>query len=147
MQSAKMRKFQRNWNVFGMSEPLLYPIKRDGQAKIHLARLLREFFEFEGGKGIFYQLRGEVRMNWNSNHYREKWTISENRGKTTPTEARNLNWDDSEYLTLKDAVLVKSLKEFISDYPTQQISLAKIIGIGGEGTVLKEVSERFNVTL
>ena len=50
-----MVKFQRNWNVFGIGEPLLFPIKRAGQSEIHLARLLKEFFEFEGGKCTFQE--------------------------------------------------------------------------------------------
>ena len=60
-----MGKFKRNWNEYGMDEPLLFPIKRAGQPEIHLARLLKEYFEFDGGSCVFYQFKGSVR---NSGH-------------------------------------------------------------------------------
>ena len=44
-----------------MNEPLLFPIKRAGQPEIHLARLLREFFEIDGGNCLFYEFKGSVR--------------------------------------------------------------------------------------
>ena len=72
--------------------------------------------------------------------------ISENRGSFTPKESRSLEWNDIDYLTLSDAELVKSLKEFISNYPNQEIDLAKINEIKKDVTVLNEVSEELNIT-
>ena len=141
-----MSQFDRNLNVFGVDEPLLFPIKRTGQTEIHLARLLKEFFEFSAGICNFYAMSGEIRMKWENNGNYETWTISENRGKSNPPEARSLKWDNPEFLTLKDVRLVKSLRDLISNYPNQKVSMAKIIGIGGEGTVLEEVSEWLNLT-
>ena len=50
-------EFERNWNVFGIGEPLLFPIKRAGQPEIHLAKLLKEFFEFNDGKCVFNEYK------------------------------------------------------------------------------------------
>ena len=135
-------KFERNWNVVGMGEPLLFPIKRAGQREIHLAKLFKEFFGFKCGKCNVYEFSGEIRIKWENNGNHETWPISENRGESVPSEARSLKTNDPEYLTLKDAELVESLKKFVSNYTNHKIDLAKIIGIGGEGTVLEEVSER-----
>ena len=140
-----MVNFKRNWNVFGMDEPLLFPIKRAGQPEIHLAKLLREFFEFKGGKCFVFEISGEIRIKMENNGNYEAWTISENRGKSFPSQARDLKPDNPEYLTLKDAELVKSLRKFISNYKSHKIDLAKIIAIGGEGTVLEDVSERLQI--
>ena len=138
-----MIQFERNWNVFGIGEPLLFPIKRAGKAEIHLARLLKEFFELKDGKCIFYEFNGEIILNWNENGISEKWTISENRGCSTPNAARNVDTNFRDlYLTIKDADLAQSLRNFLADYPRCEIDLAKIIGIGGEGTVLEDISER-----
>ena len=137
-----MIRFERNWNVFGVGEPLLFPIKRFGQPEIHLAQLLREFFELEGGKCNFHEMCGEIRMKWEKDGNQNTWTISKNRGKSYPCEARNLESGDRDFFTIKDADLVQSLKEFISNYPNKKIDLAKIIGIGGEGTVLEESHRR-----
>ena len=115
-----------------MDEPLLFPIKRAGQPEIHLAKLLREFFEFKGGKCLAIEISGEIQIKMENDWNYEAWTISENRGKSFPFEARNLKPDDPEYLKLKDAELVKSLRKFISNYKSQKIDLAKIIAIGGE---------------
>ena len=140
-----MVEFKRNWNAYGMGEPLLFPIKRAGQSEIHLAKLFREFFGFNCGKCKVYEISGEIRIEWENNGNLEKWTISKNRGKSLPHEARSLKSGDPEFLTLKDAELVESLRKFISKYKNQEIDLAKIIGIGGEGTVLEEKLERLYI--
>ena len=145
-----MVKFPRNWNVFGIDEPLLFPIKRAGQPAIHLARLLKEFFEFEGGKCTFYEetIYGEIMMDGFYNKYgdREEWRISGIRGCETPGEARNMspNFGDL-HMTIKDTDLVQSLKNLLANYPNCKIGMAKIIGIGGEGTVLEDSKERPNL--
>ena len=142
-----MRKFERNWNVFGISEPLLFLIKRAGQPEIHLARLLKDFFEFEGGKCTFYEdtSYGEIMMDGCINKYgdREEWRISGIRGLPTPEEARNMSPNFGHlHMTIEDADLVQSLKNLLANYSNCKIDMAKIIGIGGEGTVLKDSSER-----
>ena len=145
-----MGKFKRNWNVFGIHEPLLFPIRRAGQPKIHLARLLKEFFEFKGGQCTFYELNGEIMMNgfYNKNWEREEWRISGIRGLPTPGEARNMSPNFGHlHMTIKDADLLQSLKNLLAKYPNCKIDLAKIIGIGGEGTVLKDSKERLNLSL
>ena len=145
-----MGRFQRNWNVFGIGEPLLFPIKRTGQTKIHLARLLKEFFEFDGGKCTFCELKGEIIMDGCYNKYgvREKWRISKIRGCATPNEARNISPNFGRlHMTIKDADLVQSLKNLMAIYPSSIIDLAKIIGIGGEGTVLEDSKERLNLSI
>ena len=142
-----MVKFQRNWNVFGIDEPLVFPIKRAGQHEIHLARLLIEFFEFKGGHGVFYESSGEIMMNGFYNKYgvREDWRISEIRGLSTPDEARKVDPGFGHlFMTIEDADLVQSLKNILANYPSCKIDLVKIIGIGGEGTVLTDSSERLN---
>ena len=53
----EMIQFDRNWNVFGMGQPLLFPIERAGQPEIHLAKLLKEFFEFDCGKCVFNEYK------------------------------------------------------------------------------------------
>ena len=144
-----MVKFQRNWNVFGIGEPLLFPIKRAGQPEIHLARLLKEFFEFEGGKCTFQELNGEIMMDGFNNKYgdREEWRICGVRGYTTPAEARNNSQSLGHLqMTMKDSDLVQSLKNLLANYPSCKIDLAKIIGIGGEGTVLEDSKERLDLT-
>ena len=141
----KMVKFQRNWNVFGIDEPLLFPIKRAGQPEIHLARLLKEFFEFDRGLGVFYESNGEIMIDGFYNKYgdREEWRISEIRGLSTPNEARNISPNFGHlHMTIEDADLVQSLKNLLANYSNCKIDMAKIIGIGGEGTVLKDSSER-----
>ena len=135
-----MTIFERNLNIFGIDEPLLFPIKRADQPEIHLARLLYNFFEFNEGKCILSEVKGEILITWSRNGVPEKWTISENRGNSTPNAARK----EHPYLTIKDVQLVKSLKDFISNYPNREIDLGKIIGIGGEGTVLEQLLERLN---
>ena len=145
-----MRKFERNWNVFGINEPLLFPVIRAGQPEIQLAKLLRAFFELEGGKCIFYEFKGEIMMDgiYNQSGIYEKWTISANRGCSTPNEARNVdpNFRDL-YLTIKDADLAQSLRKFLVNYPRCETDLGRIIGIGGEGTVLEDTSERLTLIL
>ena len=154
-----MRKFERNWNVFGIGEPLLFPIKRAGQPEIHLAKLLKEFFEFKSGKCDFYEyngndtlrnFNGEIIMKWldNRNQVLEEWVVSEVRGCSTPGEARNMDPNLGHlHMKIKDADLVQSLKNLLANYTNCKIDLAKIIGIGGEGTVLDDSSERLNLTL
>ena len=144
-------KFERNWNVFGLGEPLLFPIKRAGQSEMHLARLLKEFFEFKGGKCTFYEETsyGEIMMDGfiNKNGDREKWRISEIRGLSTPDEARKVDPGFGHlHMTIKDTDLVQSLKNLLANYPNCKIDLAKIIGIGGEGTVLRDPKEKLNFT-
>ena len=97
-----MKSFERNWNLFGVGEPLLFPIKRDGQSEIHIARLFKEFFEFKGGTCILYELKGDIIMDgvYNQNGIYEKWTISENRGCSTPNAARNIH-TSSRVTTIK----------------------------------------------
>ena len=75
---------------------------------------------------------------------REFWNISKNRGEVYPVQARNSNVN---FLTLLDAGLVRSLKAFISMYPEYGINLDKIVGVGGEGTVLEDTSERLIIAL
>ena len=143
-----MMKFERHWNVFGIGEPLLFPIKRVGQPEILLGRLLREFFEFDGGKCIFYEFNGEIIMDgfFNTNGIYEKWTISETRGCSTPNEARNVHPSYRNfYLTIKDACLAQSLRGLLANYQRCEIDLARIIGVGGEGIVLDDSSERLNI--
>ena len=141
-----MVKFERNWNVFGINEPLLFPIERAGQPEIHLARLLKDFFEFDRGTCIFYEFNREIVMKWDTNGISEKWTISDNRGCSTPNAARNMSPSFPDlYLTIKDAELVQSLKILLANYPKCKIELAKIIGIGGEGTVLEDLKERLSL--
>ena len=140
-------EFEKNWNVFGIGEPLLFPIKRAGQPEIHLARLLQEFFEFKFGKSTFYESNGEIMMEgfYNKNGDREEWRISEIRGLSTPNEARNIDPGFGHlHMTIEDADLVQSLKKLLASYPNCRIDLAKIIGIGGEGTVLVDSLERPN---
>ena len=134
-----MAQFERNWNVFGITEPLLFPIKRAGQPEIHLAKLLKEFFEFKGGKCKFFEFNGEIIMKWDGNGNSEKWTISRSRGSPTPNAARKVapNFHDL-FLTIQDAELAQSLRGLLVNYARCEVDLAKIIGIGGEGTVLKE---------
>ena len=143
-----MVKFERNWNVFGIGEPLLFPTKRAGQPEIHLARLLKEFFEFEGAKCLFHELNGEVILEWfHKKQVIEQWTISDVRGCLTPNEARNMDPNFGNLrMKIKDADLVKSLKTLLVNYPNCEIDLGKIIGIGGEGIVLEYPSERLNLT-
>ena len=144
-----MVHFARNWNVYGIGESLLFPIKRAGQPEIHLARLLRDFFEFEGGECIFYEMRGETIMEWiyNKNGSYEKWTISETRGSLTPNEARKVDPNIRDfYLTIKDADLAQSLRDLLANYPRCKTDLARIIGIGGEGTVLEDSKERLKLS-
>ena len=45
-----MVEFKRNWNVYGTTDPLLFPIKRGNEPTIHLARLFKEFFEIDEGQ-------------------------------------------------------------------------------------------------
>ena len=136
--------FERNWNVFGIGEPLLYPIRRAGQPEIHLAKLLREFFQLDGGTCRFFDLRGEIIIDGATNDGKtEKWTISETRGCSTPNNARTVHpYSNDFYLTIKDAGMVQSLRGLLANYPRCEIDLARIIGIGGEGTVLDDSSER-----
>ena len=141
-----MVKFQRNWNVFGIGEPLLFPVKRMGQPKIHLARFLQEFLELTEGECYFYEFNGEVKMRWDKNGMNETWTFSQNRGSSNPREARNVNPTHRDFLTINDKDLMESLRDFSSSYQKRQIKLATIIGIGGEGTVLEEVTERLMLT-
>ena len=78
----------------------------------------------------------------------EKWTISASRGCSTPNEARNVNPNFRDFhLTIKDADLTQSLRDLIANYPKCKIDLARIIAIGGEGTVLEDSSERLELTL
>ena len=143
-----MVTFERNRNVYGIGEPLLFPIKRSRRTKIHLARLLKEFFEFKGGECRFYEIRGEIIIDgiFNENGIYEKWTISETRGYSTPNKARNVEPSLCDlYLTIKDADLVQSLRDLLACYPRCKIDLANIIGIGGEGTVLKDSKERLTL--
>ena len=152
-----MVEFQRNWNKYGIGEPLLFPIKRAGQSEINLSKLFKEFFGFNFGKCKVYEFNSEIRIEGKNSvkiakngrlevyPCLRKWTISENRGKSFPHEARALKTGDPDYLTLKDPELVQSLRQFISNYTNLEIDLAKIIGIGGEGTVLEEISERLHI--
>ena len=113
-----MLKFEKNWNVFGINEPLLFPITRAGQPEIQLARLLQEFFEFKGGKCVFYEFNGEIILKWDNSGISEKWTISENRGCFTPNKARFVCPSSSDlYLTIKDADLAQSLRVLLANYP------------------------------
>ena len=91
------------------------------------------------------ELNGEIIMKWDENGNSEKWTISTNRGCPTPNAARKVgpNFPDL-YLTIKDADLAQNLRGLLANYSRCEIDLAKIIGIGGEGTVLKDSSERLN---
>ena len=147
---TEVKQFKRNWNKFGIGEPLIFPVKRNGKPEIHLARLLKDFFEIESGKCIFKEFNREILMDWlnNSNKVLEEWTISELRGSTTPGEARNMdpNFGDL-YMKIKDADLAQSLKNLLVKYSKCEIDLSKIIGIGGEGTVLKNCLERLNLSL
>ena len=143
-----MTEFKRNWNVYGIDEPLLFPIKRAGQPEIHLARLLREFFEFDGGTCIFNELEGEILMEWDKSGVAQKWTISGNRGCSTPNKARNVDRNSNDlYLTIKDADLAQSLRDLLVSYSQCKIDLSRIIGIGGEGTVLKDSLGRLNLLI
>ena len=139
-----MVQFERNLNVYGIGEPLLFPIKRAGQPEIHLARLLLDFFEFGGGKCIFKETSGEIIMNGfhQKNRVVENWTISDTRGDSTPNRARN-----SCRKVIKDVDLTQSLRNMVAYYPKREIDMALIIGIGGEGTVLKLSSERLKLYL
>ena len=84
---------------------------------------------------------------YTENGINEKWTISETRGSSIPNKARNVDRTFHDfYLTIKDAALAKSLKDLLAYYPRCEIDLARIIGIGGEGTVLKDSSERLNLS-
>ena len=88
-------------------------------------------------------------MDWinRKNNISEKWTISDRRGCSTPNEARSVPTNLRDlYLTIKDADLVRSLKGLLAQYPKCKIDLARIIGIGGEGTVLEDSKERLNLT-
>ena len=141
----QMECFRRKWNVFGVREPLLFPIKRAGQPKIHLACLLREFFEFEEGKCTFKTtILDDVEMKWYKNGIApptETWTLSEGTGNSTPKQARFRG-----HFSLNDTDLVKSLREMMKKYSKVSctVDLGKIIGIGGEGTVLLHQSGRLN---
>ena len=133
-----MIEFERNINVFGVGEPLLFPIKRTDQPPIHLARLLTEFFEFDGGSCSFYESNGEIKMKWEKGGTYEKWTFSENRGSSTPKEARRIDANCFDFQTLKNSGLVNSIRNLLSLFPNCKADLAKIIGIGGEGIVLED---------
>ena len=142
-----MVKFERNWNVFGIGESLLFPTKRAGQPEIQLARLLKEFFEFEGGKCLFHELNGEIILEWfyDKNQVLEQWTISDVRGSLTPNEARNMDPNCGHlHMKIKEVDLVFSLKNLLVNYPNCEIDLGKIIGMGVEGTVLEDSSEGLN---
>ena len=89
-------------------------------------------------------------MKWldNRNQVLEEWVISEVRGCSTPNEARNMDPNLGHlFMKIKDADLVQSLRNLLANYPNCKIDLAKIIGIGGEGTVLDDSSERLNLIL
>ena len=134
------KDFDREINHYGVLEPLLFLIKRTDQEPIHLARLLKDFFEFEDGKCSFSKFTGGIKMQWTSKSSKnEKWTFSKDQGLNFPNEARS-----KSDLTLKDAELVKSFTKFIGRFMGAVVDLDQIIGIGGEGTVLKysQVSKR-----
>ena len=79
-------KFQRNLNIYGIDEPLLFIVKRNDSEILHLARLFKEFFHFSGGScslskrkrnsRVFSQIDNEIRIKWSHASGLECWIIS-----------------------------------------------------------------------
>ena len=106
---------------------------------MHLGRVLKEFFGFDGGKCNFYDLDGEIQIGWNKDGNLEKWIISYSRGCSTPNEARTVV---SNLLIIKDADLAQSLRDLLAKYPKCKIDLAKLVGID-EDPLLEERLNRY----
>ena len=133
-----MKTFEKNLNIFGINEPLLYPVERPDREPITIAEYLYLFFEFSESQVLIKQLeyeetyeirnliqgcQGDIEENF--------YIVSSKNGEKFPRASRSLSKTHNNYRKIFDPQGARAFRNFIERFGNI-VDLNTIIGCGGE---------------